>query len=145
LKLVEFDAASTYAFFRQNSSTTNALTFSIIPRSAVEGLIGSIVGLSRMEYSELLEDSKIAVELMSPVRKLNMHYMHTNPDWSNRVLNRYINNQQFMLQKNRPPMSVPASVEFLISPSYRIYIDITSEKKQVKKKILEVRKNFWTI
>jgi hypothetical protein len=47
-----------------------------------------------------------------------------------------------MLQKNRPPMSVPASVEFLISPAYRIYIDITSEKKQVKKNTRSEKKTF---
>ena len=127
-KLIVFDVASSFAFFRKNFSTTYALTFAVIPRSAVEGLIGSILGLSRLDFPNLLESSKIAIQLMSAVRKLNMKYMHINHDWWNETLNHYLNNIQFVLQKTRAQMAVPASVEFLVKPSYRLYVDTKNEQ-----------------
>ncbi len=126
-KLVTFDVASPFGFFRKNFTTTNALTFSVIPRSAVEGLIGSIVGIDRESFPRLLESSKIAVQLMSKVRKINMKYMHINHDWIYGPLNRYLSGRQFILQKMRAPMSTAASVELLVNPFYRIYVDTNSE------------------
>src|SRR5919198_724069 len=127
-KLIVFDVSSSFAFFRKNFSTTYALTFAVIPRSAVEGLVGSILGLSRLDFPNLLESSKIAIQLMSPVRKLNMKYMHINHDWWNETPNHYLKNTQFILQKARAPMSVPASAEFLVKPSYRLYVDTNNEQ-----------------
>jgi CRISPR-associated protein Cas5h len=128
LKLIVFDVSSFFALFRKNFSTTYALTFAVIPRSAVEGLIGSIIGLSRFDFPNLLESSKIAIQLMSPVRKLNMKYMHINHDWWNETLNHYLKNTQFVLQKTRAQMAVPASVELLVKPSYRLYVDTNNEQ-----------------
>src|SRR5689334_21357365 len=85
-KLICFYVASSFGFFRKGFTTTNALTYAVIPRSAVEGLMASILGLSRHDFPDLLKDSKIAVEIMSPVRKLNMKYMHINPKWWNETL-----------------------------------------------------------
>ena len=123
-----FDVGSSFAYFSKNFSTTYALTFAVIPRSAVEGLIASILGLSRFDFPNLLESSKIAIQLMSPVRKLNMKYMHINHDWWNETLNHYLKNTQFVLQKTRAQMAVPASVEFLVKPSYRLYVDTNNEQ-----------------
>jgi CRISPR-associated protein Cas5h len=138
-KLVTFDVASPFAFFRKNFTTTNALTFAVIPRSAVEGLIGSIIGLSKSDFPAILKDSKIAVELKSTVRKLNMKYMHINKDWWNETLNRYLNGRQFILQKIRAQIAVPASVEFLVNPAYRIYVDCCNE--EINDKLSESLRN----
>ncbi len=128
MKATVFDVASPFGFFRKSFTTTYALTYAVIPRSAVEGLIGSILGLSRTDFPNLLESSKIAVELISPVRKLNMKYMHINKDWWDQTLNHYLNNTLFVLQKIRAQIAVPASVEFLVSPAYRIYVDTNNEQ-----------------
>ena len=138
-KLVTFDVASPYAFFRKNYTTTNALTFSVIPRSAVEGLVGSILGVDRERFPDLLKDSKIAVELRLPVRKFNMKYMHVNHDWWNQTLNHYLNNQQFVLVQPRKPMSVPASSEYLFNPSYRIYIN--TDNKEINNNLASALRN----
>lgn len=114
-----FDIGSSFGYFRKGFTTTSALTHSMIPRSAVEGLIGSILGLSRDIYPENLRDSKIAIEIRSPVRKLNMKYMHTNPDWW-RYIPLYLANKT---SDTRIQFAVPTSVEFLVNPIYRIYID----------------------
>ena len=87
----------------------------MIPRSAVEGLIGAIMGLSKSDYPKELQATKIAIEIMTPVRKLNMSYMHTNPDWwkgiSLYLMNKPIrkkNPTQFECCTNRADMG-PAS------------------------------------
>jgi CRISPR-associated protein Cas5h len=128
LKVIVFDVASSFGFFRKGYTTTNALTHAVIPRSAVEGLTASILGLSRHDFPYLLEHSKIAVELMSPVRQMNMKYMHINPKWWNQTLGHYIKSTPFLLQKTRQQMAVPASVEILVDPAYRIYIDTNNER-----------------
>jgi CRISPR-associated protein Cas5h len=141
---VTFDVASNFAFFRKNFTTTNALTFAVIPRSAVEGLVSAIVGLSRSDFPAILKDSKIAVELKSTVRKLNMKYMHINKDWWNETLNRYLNNRQFVLQKIRTQIAVPASVEFLVNPSYRIYVDSNEEINEKLSHSLQNKQCYYT-
>ncbi|HJT85027.1 MAG TPA: type I-B CRISPR-associated protein Cas5b, partial [Nitrososphaeraceae archaeon] len=110
---------SSFGYFRKGFTTTSALTHSMIPRSAVEGLIGAILGFPSDVYSDVLWDSKIAIEIRSPVRKLNMKYMHTNPDWW-RHISLYLKNKT---TSKKIQFAVPTSVEFLVNPIYRIYID----------------------
>ena len=128
MKVIIFDVASSFGFFRRGFTTTSALTFAVIPRSAVEGLIGAILGYSRINFPDLLKESKIAVELMSSVRKMNMKYMHINPKWWNETLSNYIKGVSCILLKQREQMAVPASIEYLLNPAYRIYIDTNNEK-----------------
>lgn len=122
-KLIVFDVGSTFGYFRKPFTTTNALTHSVIPRSAVEGMIGAILGMHRDQYSQQLQESNIAVEIRSPVRKLALKYMHINHEWFDYIshyLQNRDNNQREITQK---VFTVPVSVEFLRNPNYRIYID----------------------
>src|SRR4051794_40082357 len=107
--LVVFDVASSFGYFRKNFTTTNALTHAVIPRSAVEGLVGAIVGLSIDDYPEKLQSSSIAIELKSPVRKMHMKYMHTNPDWWQNI-SLYLQNKT---NSKNIQFAVPSSAEFL--------------------------------
>jgi CRISPR-associated protein Cas5h len=143
-KLVVFETASPFAFFRKNFTTTNALTFAVIPRSSVQGLVGSILGLSRTDFPNKLKGSKIAVELKSAVRKLNMKYMHINHDWWNQTLSHYLSGTQFLLQKTRAQIAVPASVEFLVNPSYRIYVDCSEEINKQLSQNLKRKQSYYT-
>ena len=82
---------------------------------------------------------------MSPVRKLNMKYMHVNHDWWNETLNHYLNNTQFVLQKTRAPIAVPASVELVVKPAYRLYVDTNDD--QINKDLaqsLRDKQSFYT-
>jgi CRISPR-associated protein Cas5h len=123
-KVLVFEVGFSFGYFRKAFTTTNALTHAMIRRSAVEGLIGAIIGLSRSDYPKELQASKIAIEIMTPVRKLNMNYMHTNPDWW-KGISVYLMNKP-RRKKNPTQFAVPASVEFLINPRYRIYVDSTT-------------------
>jgi CRISPR-associated protein Cas5h len=114
-----FDIGSSFGYFRKAFTTTSALTHSVIPRSAIEGLIGAILGYSSGHYPDRLQSSKIAVQIISPVRKMNMKYMHTNPDWWQNV-SHYLEGKTI---SKYIQFAVPASVEFLVNPRYRVYID----------------------
>jgi CRISPR-associated protein Cas5h len=48
-KVLVFDIGSSFGYFRKAFTTTNSLTHALIPRSAVEGLIAAIIGLSRTD------------------------------------------------------------------------------------------------
>lgn len=91
----------------------------MIPRSAVEGLIGAILGLSSNDYPELLKDSKIAVQILSEVRKINFKEKSIHPDWLANIP-KYLENKPVT---KVPPFSVPVSIELLVNPKYRIFFD----------------------
>ena len=137
--LVVFDVSSSFGYFRKSFTTTNALTHAVIPRSAVEGLIGAIIGLSSDQYPEKLQSSNIAVEIMSPVRKLHMKYMHTNPDWWHNI-SLYFQNKT---SSRTIQFAVPAAIELLVEPKYRIYID-NQEINYELTKMLKNKKSYYT-
>lgn len=119
MTLVVFDISSSFGYFRKSFTTTNALTHSVIPRSTVEGLIGAIIGLPSDEYPELLKESKIAIQILSEVRKMNFKEKNIHPDWLDKI-HLYLENKAV---SKVPSFSVPASIEILVNPKYRIYFD----------------------
>lgn len=119
MTLIVFDISSSFGYFRKSFTTTNALTHSVIPRSAAEGLIGAIIGLSSDEYPELLKESKIAIQILSEVRKMNFKEKNVHPDWLDKIP-LYLENKAV---SKVPSFSVPASIEILVNPKYRIYFD----------------------
>lgn len=143
-KVVVFDTGSSFGYFRKSSTTTYSLTHAVIPRSAIEGLIGAILGLSMNEYPLKLQLSKIAVQIVSPVRKLNMQYMHINPKWWPN-LSQYLQNEKIgHTVASKQPLSVPASAEFLVKPKYRIYIDIDQQTNSQLSWFLKNRQTHYT-
>jgi CRISPR-associated protein Cas5h len=138
-RLIVFDVSSSFGYFRKSFTTTSALTHAVIPRSAVEGLVGAILGLSRDNYPEKLQSSNIAVEIRSPVRKLHMKYMHTNPDWWQNI--------SFYFQKKTSSkaiqFAVPTAVELLVEPEYRMYIDCHELNPELSM-MLKDRKAYYT-
>jgi CRISPR-associated protein Cas5h len=132
-KLLVFDVSSTFGYFRKSFTTTSALTHAVIPRSTIEGLVGAILGLSSHKYPETLQPSNIAVEIRSPVRKLHMKYMHTNPDWWQNI-SLYFQNKT---SSKAIQFAVPAAVELLVEPKYRIYIDC----KEIANELFTMLKN----
>lgn len=138
-KLLVFDVSSSFGYFRKSFTTTSALTHAVIPRSAIEGLVGAIIGLSSDEYPEKLQSSNIAVEIRSPVRKLHMKYMHTNPDWWQNI-SLYLQNKT---SSKTIQFAVPAAVELLVEPKYRIYIDCQDINHELSN-MLKNNKTYYT-
>ena len=137
-KAIVFDIGSSFGYFRKGFTTTNALTHAVIPRSSVEGLIGAILGLSISEYPEKLQSSQIAVEILSQVRKINMKYMHINPDWWQNI-SVYLRNES---NSRTIQFAVPASVEFLVSPRYRIYFDNQDVGEELHRRLIAKRTHY---
>jgi CRISPR-associated protein Cas5h len=138
-KLLVFDVSSTFGYFRKSFTTTSALTHAVIPRSAIQGLVGAILGLSSDRYPDTLESSNIAVEIRSPVRKLHIKYMHTNPDWWQNI-SLYFQNKT---SSKTIQFAVPAAVEVLVEPKYRIYIDCQEITYELLT-MLKNKKTFYT-
>ena len=119
MTLIVFDVSSSFGYFRKSFTTTSSLTHNLIPRSTIEGLVGAILGLSSSEYPELLQNSKIAVQILSEVRKMNFKQKTIHPDWLANIP-RYLENKPVTKET---PFSVPASIELLVNPKYRIFFD----------------------
>ncbi len=80
-----FDISSEYGHFRKYNTTTSPLTYSIPPRPAIVGILGAILGIEReidvgkypqgvVPVNKLFskENSGIAVQILNPVRKVNV-------------------------------------------------------------------------
>ena len=63
-KVIVFDIWAPYAYFRKPYTTTTALTFNFIPRSAIEGIIGAILGISYDDIFSKLAGSKIGIGII---------------------------------------------------------------------------------
>jgi CRISPR-associated protein Cas5 subtype I-B len=91
-----------------------------MPRSCIEGLIGSILGLSSDEYPEKLKNANIALQIINEVRKISLPVMNTHTDyWSK--FGAYIG----VSKKNQETKSfrTPARIECLRNPHFRLYFD----------------------
>jgi CRISPR-associated protein Cas5h len=80
-----FDISSEYGHFRKYNTTTSPLTYSIPPRPAIAGILGAILGIEReidvgkypqgvVPVNKLFskENSDIAVQIINPVKKVNV-------------------------------------------------------------------------
>jgi CRISPR-associated protein Cas5h len=119
--VVVFEIGSSFGYFRKGFTTTNSLTHSLIPRSTIEGVIAAIIGLSYGQYQKKFRPSNIAIQIVSAVRKINLKQMNTNPDWWNYFL--YPSLHKKNISDKNILFSVPASIEVLVNPRYRIYFD----------------------
>lgn len=125
MKVLVLDITSDYAHFRKPYTTTSALTYSIPPRTAVLGIIGSILGISsgglgKSEHSKFFETNNVrsGIRLLTTIKKttFNLKYLHT---------------------KSGGSILVP--VECVVSPIYRLYVSgnenlLTKLENMVKNK-----------
>jgi CRISPR-associated protein Cas5h len=115
-KVIVFDVWSSFGYFRKFYTTTTALTYPFMPRSAVEGLIAAIVGLDSKDFPKKLASSKIAVEILNKIRKLQISLSYTHSDYWDKL-------GSYLRHGGVPPshITAPRSAEILCEPRYRIY------------------------
>ena len=70
MRVLTFRVWAPYAHFRRPYTTRSPATFSVPPRPTVLGLIGAILGLSKREYPEILQDIRVGVRLDTEIRKI---------------------------------------------------------------------------
>ena len=119
-KVVVFDIWSSYGYFRRPYTTTTSLTFNFVPRSAVEGIIGAILGISNKDLASKLLESKIGVGILNAVRKIPFSTMHTHSDFW-RQMRAYLEAKP--VTKKSDPYHARVNMELLVNPKDRIYFD----------------------
>lgn len=105
-----FELWGEYGHFRKYYTTTSPLTYAIPPRTALCGLIGAIVGLSKKDY--LLhfsrDDADFAISLVRPVKKT--HFAEN-----------LIDTKKAGPSMNRIQQRTQIRFELLKDPHYRVY------------------------
>lgn len=123
-----FDVWAPFAYFRKPFTTTNALTFNFIPRSAIEGLIGAILGIRRKDIFGALANAEIAIEILTEVKKIPFTINYTHPDFWN-TMNQYLVGDPTNKKK---VFNARTSMELLVDPKYRVYFYDASNEHQSK-------------
>jgi len=115
-QVVVFDVWSDFAYFRRPYTTTNALTYNLIPRSSIEGLIGAILGIPITEVSDRLFNSKIGLGILNPIKKIPFSTIHTHTDF-------WFEMQAYLKGKTvkKKDFRARVSLELLVEPKYRVY------------------------
>jgi len=132
--LLIFEIWAPYAVFRRPETTTTALTYSIIPRSAAEGLVGAIIGLRFDETPHRLEKARIAVASQSPISKLpfSATYTDTKEIWPKIGMTLRPPRKSGSAESKRQVMfRTRVKMEFLRAPRYRIYFDDSEDTKEM--------------
>jgi len=132
MRVISFKIWGDYAHFRRHYTTSSPLTHSIPPPSALRGLVGSIMGLSRDEYPQILAPDKASfgVRLLRPVKRirLGMNYMDTkDSSWTQLDLRRF----RPIVKKDRhgnPRLHTQIRIEFLKDPAFEIFFHHADDK-----------------
>jgi CRISPR-associated protein Cas5h len=115
--VVVFDIWSSYAYFRKPFTTTTALTFNFVPRTAIEGIIGAILGISSEDFPSKLGGSRIGLGILNEVHKIPFSTMHTHTDFWDEI-RAYIYSTPRATKRN---YYARVNMELLVNPKYRIY------------------------
>lgn len=113
MKVLVFDIWADYAHFRKFYTTSSPLTFSFPPPSTLAGILGAIYGSGKGDYLKIFnfDDCKLAVRILSPVKKVRMeiNLINTKGNYWVPYGNRY----------HEPRTQI--RTEFLKDPCFRIY------------------------
>ncbi len=126
IKLISIDIQADFGFFRKpDANNTIHLSYNIIHKPAILGILGAIIGLDGYEtkgkfpeYYEVLEGLKIGVE---PLNSDKGSYIKTNIKYSNTI--GYANQKTNYLTEELT----------LVKPSYRLYLLLDLENTYNKK------------
>ncbi len=100
MKLLIFDLRASLAHFRRPDTTSTHASYPFIPRTALRGLLASVMGLDIWP-----EEGWTGVELLSPVQT--------------RVQQLSLLGKGFL--ESGSMFNRPTTVEFVVNPAYRIY------------------------
>jgi CRISPR-associated protein Cas5h len=140
-KFLAFDIYSDYGHFRKYYTTSSPLTYSIPPRTAIVGIISSIIGFgkkdntgkSNKDYFYLMSEDVLisALQIINPIEKqyFGISLLDCKVDGTRTNLFKdlsKVNNIQIH--------STQVNIELLKSPRYRLYISINDDKLYQKLK-----------
>lgn len=143
-ELLIFDIRGEYGHFRKYNTTTSPLTYSIPTRTAIVGMLGAILGMERevrdgvylkgaVPVQEFFskERSDLAVQIMSPVKKVNIGF-------------NLINTKNWNSYYTIPIGRTQIEFELVKDVHYRIYLAMADKQKfeQLTKQIQNKQHHF---
>jgi CRISPR-associated protein Cas5h len=121
MKVLVFDIWADYGHFRKYFTTSSPLTYSIIPPTAMYGILGAILGLAKEDnqYLQKLNGNtvKYGLQIVKPIKKvrLGMNYINTK-------------GKVWIPKQRREGARTQIRTEFLKDPYYRCYIHLTDDE-----------------
>ncbi len=120
MKTLVFDFRADWGHFRKFFTTSSPLTFSIMPPTAVYGLLGAVIGLSKKDnrYLQYLnyQTVQLAIQLKRPIKKVR---------WGMNLINTKGN--IWVPKYRREGAHTQIRTEFLKDPDYRLYIHVEDD------------------
>lgn len=120
MDILVFDIRADFGHFRKYYSTSSPLTYSIIPPTAMYGILGAILGLTKEEngYLKILNERtvKFGLQILTPVKKMRMGINYVNTKGN-----------VWLPKQRREGARTQIRVEFLKNPSYRCYVHLKDE------------------
>lgn len=111
----EFDISGNWGHFKKSDTNNNPLTHDIIPKTALIGLIGAVMGIDRARmrsiFPQLSDDLIYGVKLNHPVRKYSIGFTGHSAIMPTAVKS-------------------PKAFEFLRDPSYRICLGLLNSRSE---------------
>jgi CRISPR-associated protein Cas5h len=118
LKVLCFRFFGDFGHFRPYYTTTSPVTYSLMPPTAIMGVIGTILGLEKDKYYKILQEAgtRIGVGIVSPVRKKNIgiNLVNTKGDY------------WIPTSKNASGPRTPTRYELLVNPEYLIFVTMSN-------------------
>ncbi len=112
-----------FAHFKRFYTTYSPTSYALPPRTALQGMIGAILGYSREEYLQRLEALQVAVSLQTPIKRLRFgtNWIDTKSKYGGSPLSRW---QLTVGSKDKPQAPrLRVRIEFLKDVRYRIYVN----------------------
>jgi len=141
MKILIFDIKGTYAHFRKFYTTASPLTFAFPPRTALQGIIGAIMGYKKDKYMSLLKEAAISISLKKPIKKdrITMNFINTKDAPMVRLTNTFA---VYFLGLRKGPWHEPHTqirLEVLKDVMYRVYFSCSQTKvmEELKEKLLK--------
>ena len=115
MKTLIFDIWGDFGHFKKFYTTSSPLTFSVPPPTAIYGILGAILGLSKNDYLNHINGrtTKAAIQILKPVKKtrITLNLIDTK------------NSGSFHLIKSRTQIKT----EFLKNPAYRLFVNMEND------------------
>ena len=137
MKILVFDIWGDYGHFKKIYTTTSPLTYDIIPKTTIYGILGAILGFDKNEYLLYINKNtvNIALRILNPIKKVN---------FASNLINTKENCFIPIKKKGHEPRT-RIRFEMLKNPKYRLYVNIKDDKLYNKlKKLLEEHKTIYT-
>ncbi|EHP85063.1 type I-B CRISPR-associated protein Cas5b [Methanotorris formicicus] len=137
MKVLVFDIWGDYGHFKKIYTTTSPLTYDIIPKTTIYGILGAVLGFDKEKYLKHInaDTTNIALRILSPIKKVNFALNLINTK----------GNYFIPIKKKGHEPRTQIRFEMLKNPKYRIYVNLRDDELHNKlKELLKEHKTIYT-